>query len=82
MGLTRVFAFMTIEPIARLVADRTRLTAKELRVISQAHRVNTSDTVKGRFELRESLTIRPAHIMEPAILSSMKSSPITRVTSP
>jgi hypothetical protein len=63
MGLTRVFALMTVESIARLLTDRTRVSAKELRVISQAHRVNTSDTMKGRFELREPLTISPAHML-------------------
>jgi len=63
MGLAKMFALMTIESIARFVADRTGLTTKQLRVIRQAHRVNTSDTMKSHFELGKSLTVGPIHML-------------------
>lgn len=63
MGLTRVFPLMTMESVARLLTDRTRVNANEFRVISQAHRVNTSNTLKGRLKLCESLTIRPTYML-------------------
>jgi len=63
MGLARVLAFMTIESIARLLTDGTRMRTREIRVISQAHRVNTANTVESGFELRESLAVGPAHML-------------------
>ncbi len=77
---TRMLPLMAMESVTWPLTDRARVSANKLRVISQAHRVDPSDAVKSSFELRKSLTIRPAHmlagVLECVAESSRKTPPL------
>ena len=73
MRLARVFPLMPMESVAGFLTNRTRVSANELRVVCESHRVNTSNTMEGSFELRESFSVRPAHMFA-GVLEGMSKS--------